>query len=172
MQKWFSVLGILLVASIAAPDHAYSRGGGGGGGRRFNNDDDTPAKATPTPAPAPATVQGTIIGVTPFAVSVQVTPQAPSITFKVGNTSSITLNGRVVGVNDLKPGMIATIKPMQDNVYANTITATLPAPVAPPDAGSSTAAAPQRPSVPSVPSSAPAASTGGGSYFGQRNNPY
>jgi len=155
MNKLSSFTGIALAIFMLLPGHAYSRGGGGGGGGgRGNQDaqDNAQPTPTPTPKPAPVPVQGVITAVTPFAVSLNNGPQTVTLTFKVGRDTTITLGGRTVTVADLKPGMLATIKPAADRVYADSIVASMPV-VATPTPAPATASAPgsQPPYVPPAP---------------------
>ncbi len=125
----------IFVLALLVSSPAYSRGGGGGG-RGFGGRDNgygqeapTP-KPTPTPTPAPAPVQGVISNVTAFAVSIKTNPQAMDQTYKVGFQTTITVNNVPSTIGALKPGMIATITPAADNIYATSIVASLPATVA------------------------------------------
>ncbi len=119
------------------------------------------------PAPAAAVpVQGVVTEVTPFAVSIQSSPQTTALVYKVSRDTPITLNGRNVTVADLKPGMIATVTPARDNVYADSIVASIPA-AAPPEASSAQPVAPV--SVPQSPGSTSSASTY--SPFGRTSMP-
>jgi hypothetical protein len=165
MNRFLSLAGAVLALFLLLPGQAYSRGGGG---RQNDQENDRP---TPTPAPTPAAavpVQGIISEVTPFAVSIKTSPLTTALSYKVSRDTPITLNGKTVTVADLKPGMLATVTPARDNVYADSIVASIPA--AEPPAGSSVPPDAQA-SVP-VPQ-APASSSSSSSYspFGRQSMP-
>lgn len=138
MKKLLTSLCFALAILALLSGNAFSRGGGGGGGRggfgkgggnNYNRPTPTPE---PTPTPAPSPVQGIISNVTPFAVSIKTSPQAVEQTFKVGATTTITLNAVPVNIAALKPGMTATITPTADKIYASSVVAVVPVAAATP----------------------------------------
>ena|ERR1700677_114952 len=171
MKRFLPTLCSAFCLVVLFADHAYAQAYGQvespkrGRNGRLITPSPTPANNTQAPVasatPVPVQEPGVIVSVAQSSFTIVRGDTKISATYKVTQYSKVTLNGQTAPFSSLKPGMLATVIPNDDQIYADAVAASdpppaPPAPAATPDPALATAPAPTPAAAPS-PSPSPVA---------------